>query len=316
MTSINANIQSVTAFAPATVSNLAVGFDILGFALEAPGDRVTLQLREDGQIKITGIDATDELPSDVDQNTATVGIKQLCQDLQLAQGFSVHIEKNIPLSSGMGGSAASAVAAMVACNAFLTEPLSMNELIHYALMGEAVASGQPHGDNIVPGFFGGLTLIQSLTPLDVISLPVPDVYCVLVHPHVHVNTKQARGILQPHVLLTDYVHQSAHLASFIAAVYRNDLALLKRSMHDIVIEPQRAHLVPKFYEMQRAALAHGAINASFSGSGPSVFALAMTETDARAIAGAMRNCLAQANIESEDWISRISTTGARVENRV
>lgn len=316
MRSLKPNIHSVTAFAPATVANVAVGFDILGFALAEPGDRVTLTRRDDHHIVITAISAADELPTVIEKNTATACIKQLCIDKKITQGFSVLIEKQIPLSSGMGGSAASAVAALVACNAFLQEPITLPELVRYALVGEAVASGQPHGDNIVPAIYGGLTLVRSLHPVDVICLPIPDVYCVLLHPHLKVNTKDARGVLQTQVELCDHVQQSAQLASFVAALYQNDLNLLKRSLVDMIIEPQRAHLVPMFYQMQEAALAHGAFNASFSGSGPSLFAFAQHHSDAENIAAAMRDCLMQEDIQSDIFIARIATTGAQVETIV
>lgn len=312
MNSINNNIHSVTAFAPATCANVAVGFDVLGFSFESVGDYVTLTRRDDNKVIIETIHSDDRLPFDTDKNTASLVIQQLCQDLTLNAGFSIHIKKGIPLSSGMGGSAASAVAALIACNAFLTTPLSYYELAHYALLGEELTSGQQHADNIVPCIFGGLTLTLSLNPIEVVHLPIPDVYCVLVHPHLHVSTIQARKILKSELPLRDYVKQSAHLAAFIAALYTNNMSLLQKSLTDVLIEPQRAAFVPGFYKIKKAALEAGALGVSFSGSGPSIFALAKHKRDAEKIGKVMREQLQAENINSDCWISRISKHASRV----
>ena len=196
MNSINQHIHSVKAFAPATCANVAIGYDILGFAFDDIGDYVTLTRRQDNQIIIESIQSNENLPQESDRNTASVVIQKVCQKLNLDVGFSIQIQKGIPISSGMGGSAASAVAALVALNAFLNSPLSPYELAYYALFGEELASGQQHADNVVPCIFGGLTLIHSLDPIEVIQLPFPEIYCVLIHPHLQVATKQARSILK------------------------------------------------------------------------------------------------------------------------
>lgn len=312
MNSIHHQKHSVTAFAPATCANVAVGFDVLGFAFAEVGDEVTLTRRDDNKIIIESIQSDESLPHDADKNTASLVIKKLCDDLKLPTGFSINIKKGIPLSSGMGGSAASAVAALVACNTFLTTPLSAHELAQYALLGEELASGQQHADNIVPCIFGGLTLIRSLDPIEVIQLPVPDLHCVLIHPHLHISTMQARKILKSELPLKDYVKQSANLGAFIAAIYTNNFSLLKKSMTDILIEPQRAQFVPGFYKIKEAALTAGAIGVSFSGSGPSLFAFAKNKQDADGISKAMREQLSSQHIASDAWISRISNNAARV----
>jgi homoserine kinase len=312
MHSINTNIHSVTAFAPATCANVAIGFDILGFALENVGDHVTLNRRADNKIIIESINSDAPLPHDVDKNTASLVIQKLCQDLKLNIGFSIKIKKGIPLSSGMGGSAASAVAALVACNAFLNTPLSSYELVQYALLGEELASGQQHADNIVPCIFGGLTLIHSLNPIEVVQLPIPDLYCVLIHPHLHVSTMQARKILKNELPLKHYVKQSANLAAFIAALYSNNIALLQKSLTDVLIEPQRAQFVLGFYKIKKAALEAGSLGISFSGSGPSLFALAKHKSDADKIGKVMREQLQYENIDSDCWISRINKNAAYV----
>jgi homoserine kinase len=312
MTMINSNIQSVTAFAPATCANVAVGFDILGFALDKLGDYVTLTRRQDKKIIIESIQGEESLPLATEKNTASVVVQKLCQNLQLNVGFSISIRKGIPLSSGLGGSAASAVAALIACNAFLIAPLSKIELAQYALFGEEVASGQQHADNIIPCIFGGLTLIRSSKPLEVIQLPIPDIYCALMHPHLHVQTREARKILKQKLNLEDHIKQSANLASFIVSLYQKDIHLLQQSLADVLIEHQRAHFVPGFYKIKEAALQAGSLGLSFSGSGPSIFAFAQNKKKAEAINIIMQLYLKNEGIDSSCWISRINKTDAHI----
>lgn len=312
MNLINDNINSVKAFAPATCANIAVGFDILGFSFGDIGDYVTLIKRNDNKIMVESIEANEKLPLDSQKNTASVVIKKICEDLKLEIGFSIHIQKGIPLSSGMGGSAASAVAALVAFNAFLNTPLKAEKLVHYALYGEEVASGQRHADNIVPCIFGGLTLIHSLDPIEVVELPIPKIHCALIHPHLRVKTRDARNILRTEVSLQRHVRQSANLASFIAALYQQDNKLIKKSLADHVIEPQRAKFVPGFYDIKQSALQAGALGVSFSGSGPSLFAWANSAEEAVNISDAMRGQLSKQNIHSDQWIASITKQAAQV----
>jgi homoserine kinase len=309
MVALNSSIKSASAFAPATCANVAVGFDILGFALQDVGDVVTLTRREDSQIIIEKIDSKQTLPLDPNQNIASYVIKKICEDLKLNIGFNITIKKNIPLSSGMGGSAASAVAALVAFNYFLDKPLSKEQLARYALMGEAMTSGQAHADNIVPCLWGGLTLIKSIDPIEVVSLPIPDnLFYAVVHPDLHVSTKQARAVLSDKISLKDFVKQSANLANFISALYTGNSV----EFEDVVIEPQRSRFVPEFYEIKKAALGAGALGFSFSGSGPSLFALAKTKKDAEVISAAIQSQLKNNNIRSDSWVSNISQKPAHI----
>ncbi len=312
MNRLKDGLHKVSAYAPATCANVAVGFDCLGFAFHELGDQVTLTKTTNGKIVISAIQSQETLPLDIKKNTAAVALIHLCEALDLNLGFSIEIRKGIPLSSGLGGSAASAVAAVVACNAFLENPLPLEDLAAFALLGEKVASGIAHADNVVPCLFGGMTLIASQQPLHVVRLPLPVIYCVLLHPHLQIATRDARAILNPHVLLADHVQQSAAMGAFISALYQADLSLLKTSLQDRLIEPQRAHLIPGFYKMQRAALQHGALGMSLSGSGPTVFAWATTLGDAHQIAGAMQQVLQDENINSDIWIGPISTRAAHV----
>lgn len=311
---MNSGPTSVSAFAPATVANVAVGFDILGFAHDSVGDTVTLKkINETGKIEIESIKGLEGLPFDPAKNTATVGLLKMLTELNLPFGFKVTIEKGIPLSSGMGGSAASSVAAVVAANAFLPKPLSKSELLRFALEGEKAASGAIHADNVAPSLFGGLTLIRSTDPIDVINIPYPKLFCVLIHPDIKVETKHARSVLTPQVSLPQVVKQSAHLGAFIAGCFQMDVDLIKRSCKDFLIEEQRAHLIPGFYDVKNAALQANAIACSISGSGPSMFALTPNETEAEVIKSAMIVAFKKNGISKLDaWISPISDLGARI----
>jgi len=306
------NLKTITAFAPATSANLAVGFDLLGFALDNIGDKVTLTCRNDEQIKIKSINANEELPTAIKKNVASAVILNAKEKLDLNIGFDINIEKGIPLGSGMGGSAASAVAALTALNAFLENPLPKHKLAELALYGEKIATGTKHPDNVVPCIFGGLTLTRSIKPISVIELPIPKLHCVIVHPNLRLDTKDSRKVLTEPFPLDKIVKQTANLASLIAALYTDNMDLLKKSLEDVLIEPRRAKLVPNFYHVKNAALANGAIGASLSGSGPSMFALAEDETRAINIANAMVLEFKRADIDAQYWISKISSRAASI----
>jgi homoserine kinase len=313
-------IRSATAFAPATVANVAVGFDILGFAVEAAGDEVTVTISERAGVRVEAISDTtgtlpvDAIPSDAAQNTATVGLIKLREDLSLDFGFDVSIRKGIALGSGMGGSAASAVAALVAANSLLERALPKESLLAYALLAERVASGAAHPDNAMPCLFGGLTLILSTDPVRHVQLPIPTgILNVLVHPHVRVDTRDARGILKESVPLIDHVKQSAHLGGFIAGCFRDDLELVGSSLSDVLIEPQRAALIPAFAQVKAAALRAGAVGVSISGSGPSVFAWVDSESASLRVREAMVTAFVSNGVaEVDSWVSPVSREGARV----
>lgn len=306
------NLTKISAFAPATCANVAVGFDLLGFAIENVGDVVTLTRRDDSHIMIEKIESADELPLDPDKNTASAVVKYFCQDLNIKTGFSIHIKKGLALGCGMGGSAASSVAALIAVNGFLEKPLSKKELIKYALHGEKVAVGSAHSDNVIPCLYGGITLTQSLDPIRVLELPIPDIHVVIVHPHMRLDTKDSRSVLPQSILLTEHIQQSAYLAGFITALYQNDLNLLQASLHDCIVEPKRAKLIPGFSQVKKAALENGAFGASISGSGPSVFAFAPNKDKALNIATAMQAAFAAVNLQSDQYVSLISKQGAKI----
>lgn len=303
----------VTAFAPATVANVGIGFDILGHTVDAVGDRVRLRCIEEPTVRIRSITG---IPGDISlnphSNTAGRALQAMRGALELTQGFEIDIEKGIPLASGMGGSAASAVAAVVAANALLPNPVTLLRLLMFAMQGEIVASGSAHLDNIAPCLYGGLVLTVGIDHPRVKQIPVPPrVRCVLVHPHMHLGTREARAILKSDVTRSDFVWQTANLAGFISGCYSNDLDMIRDSFNDVVIEPQRYQLIPGFKDVKRAAMSAGALGCSISGAGPTVFAWSEIQ-HAEAVRGAMAAAFFQNGLQSDHWISTIENYGARV----
>ena len=304
MNLINNNIKTNEAFAPATCANVAVGFDILGFAVNCIGDTVTLTKRDDSQIHISTIQSEDELPTDIEKNVCSAVILKVIKELNIEIGLDIEIKKGIPLGSGMGGSAASSVAALLALNGFLTKPLTKNELVTYALHGEYIASKEGHPDNVVPCIYGGLTLIKSVDPVDVIQLPIPDnLYSVIVHPTMRIDTELSRKMVKKELPVEDFVKQSANLSAFIISLYENDLELMKKSLTDVLIEPHRKLLIPGFNKIKKRALEIGALGMSLSGSGPSVFALADNKKTAETVKNEMISIFKEEGLKSEGWIS-------------
>jgi homoserine kinase len=310
-------LQTATAFAPASVGNVGVGFDVLGHSFQAIGDRVTAtRIPVFGAcpgvriVSITGV-ATD-LPLEPEKNTAGMAVLSMVRELQLDFSIELSIEKGIPLGSGLGGSAASAVAGVVAANALLPKSLSRLELLKFAMKGEAVASGSVHVDNIAPSLFGGLVLTVGIDNPNVKQIPVPaSVRCVLVHPHMMLSTREARKILNRSIDLSDVIWQSAHLAGFLTGCFTGDLQLIRESLEDVIIEPQRKVLIPGFQAVKDAAIRNGALGCSISGAGPTVFAWC-EEHNAESIRASMVAAFAEAKLDSDAWISTLDANGARV----
>jgi homoserine kinase len=303
----------VTAFAPATVANVGIGFDILGHTVEAVGDRVRLRRIEEPEVRIravTGI--AGNLPVEPGSNTAGRALQAMRMALGIRFGFEIEIEKGIPLASGMGGSAASAVAAVVAANALIEEPAPRLNLLKFAMEGEIVASGSVHVDNIAPCLFGGLVLTVGIDHPRVKQIPVPaSIRCVLVHPHMHLGTREARAVLKSDVTRSDFVWQTANLAGFISGCYSNDLDMIRDSFNDVIIEPQRRMLIPGFQDVQRSAMSHGALGCSISGAGPAIFAWAEIQ-NAESVRAGMTAAFTAHGLESDSWISALDNAGARV----
>jgi homoserine kinase len=307
-------LTHASAFAPASVGNVAIGFDILGFAVDALGDRVTVARRAQPGVVITAIrGVASDLPRDPAANTAGRALMALHEAMRPGFGFEMQIDKGIPLGSGLGGSAASAVGAVMAASALLPEPVDRLQLLKFAMQGEAVASGSLHVDNIAPSLFGGLTLTVGIDEPRIKRIPVPeDIRAVIVHPHLFLSTKEARAILKRSVTMSDFVWQTAHLAGFICGCYTNDLELIRACLEDVVIEPQRESLIPGFQQVRRAALGAGALGCSISGAGPSMFAWASSGR-APAVRAAMGAELQRTGIARDEWIVEVTSAGARIE---
>jgi homoserine kinase len=307
-------MTSVTAFAPATVSNVACGFDVLGFALDAPGDEVTARLTGTG-VRIDDILGDGgRLPRDAAKNTAGVAALALLTRLGERRGVALTISKGLPLSSGLGGSAASAAAAVVAVDAILGSRVSIETLIACALEGERLGAGSAHADNIAPALCGGLVLVRCPNPPDVVRLPVPaGLTAVVVHPDLEIETARARALVGDTVRLADAVRQWANLGALVDGLHRGDFALISRSLEDAIAEPRRASLVPGLAAIKRAALDAGALGCSLSGSGPSIFALCTSPEAARHVADAMTSAVrAEIGGHVQTYISPIASQGARV----
>jgi homoserine kinase len=302
-----------TAFAPGSVGNVAVGFDILGFSVDAVGDRVTVRRSAGPGVAIESVRGiAGDLPREAARNTAGQALLAMAEALSLPFGFTLEIEKGIPLGSGLGGSAASAVGAVVAANALLDIPCDKLELLKFAMQGEAVASGALHVDNVSPSLFGGLVLTVGVDHPRVKQIPVPPgVRAILLHPHLVLTTREARGILRGTVTMSDFVWQTANLAGFISGCYTNDLDMIRASFEDVVIEPQRETLIPGFAGVRAAALAAGALGCSISGAGPAMFAWA-SDGHAEAVLAAMRGQLNDAGLASDGWVVDLNAAGARV----
>jgi homoserine kinase len=307
-------MNEVRAFAPATVANVAAGFDVLGFALDSPGDELVATFSEKPGVTISRITGDDgRLPRDSHKNTAGVSVHALLKYLGETRGIDLRLEKKMPLGSGLGSSAASAVVAVVAVNELLGRPLSKRDLLPFALEGERIACGSAHADNAAPSLLGGFVLIRSYTPLDVIPLPTPEkLYATVIHPHIEIQTKDARGILKQQVSLSNAITQWGNTAGLVAGILMSDYGLISRSLQDVIVEPIRSILIPKFYELKKAALDAGALGCSISGSGPSLFALTDSRDTAQKVANAMTLVLDNIGIGSDVFISKVNQEGAKI----
>lgn len=300
-------------FAPASVANVAVGYDILGFALESPGDELIARFGDTPGLQITKITgAKGKLPYELEKNTAGFAALKLLEHLgetKLPIEFEIH--KKMPFGSGLGSSAASAVAGVMAINELLGCPLEKRELLPFAVLGEQIADGAYHADNVAPSLIGGMILVRSNAELDIHRLPVPKgIYATVVYPKIKVLTKHSRDILSDKVDLKRTVEQSGNLAGFIVGLFKTDIDLMGRSLRDVVIEPQRAKLIPHFAEVKEAAEAAGVLGCSISGAGPSIFALSANSTIANDAAAAMQAVFKKARIPFKTYVSPINQRGA------
>ncbi len=308
-------MNTIRVFAPATVANVACGFDIFGFAVDSPGDVVELTRRDDAGVTITDIIGDEgRLPREAARNTAGISIQRYLQHIDRTDvGVDVLLTKQMPLGSGLGSSAASAVAGVFAINELLGRPLQTIDLLPFAMEGERIACGSAHADNVGPSLLGGFVVVRSYNPLDVIKLDTPaGMHATLVHPDIEVNTKDARFILKNEVSLKNAIIQMGNVAGLVAGLMKPDYDLISRSMVDVIIEPVRAILIPQFGEVKQAAIENGALGCSISGSGPSMFALCRDAETAHRVGQAMQQAFMDVGITSESYVSEINRQGPRV----
>jgi len=307
-------MKRIRCFAPATVANVVCGYDVLGFAIKKPGDEVVVSFNSDNRINITKIEEDDgKLPKNPDKNVVGYVVKLFLEKINSTQGVDIELYKKMPLNSGLGSSAASSVGALVAVNELFENPLTRLDLLPLAMEGERLASGNAHADNVAPSLLGGLVLIRSYDPLDVIKLPSDlGLYVVSVHPHVDVPTGDARKIIRQQIPLKKAVEQWGNIAGLVTGFCIKDTDLISRSMKDVIVEPIRSMLIPCFSEMKYYALENNALGFGISGSGPSVFALCKKEKDAQKISEGLCKLLLSENISCEAIVTSINTKGAEI----
>jgi homoserine kinase len=306
--------KKVSVFAPATIANVACGFDVLGLAIEQPGDVVHLNINNSDKVSIKGIVGDDgKLPLDANKNTASVAVAAFLEHIGERLGVDILVEKNLPLGSGLGSSAASSAAAVVAINELLGKPMQRKELIPFAMEAERIACGAAHADNVAPAILGGFVLVRSYEPLDIIEIPSPqNLFCVVVHPQIELRTEDARKILKREVQLKDAISQWGNLAALIAGLMKPDFDIIGRSLHDVVAEPLRAILIPGFDEIKKAAMHAGALGCSISGSGPSIFAFCKSKSIAEKAGAAMKIEFEKVGLKSSVYVSAVNQKGATV----
>lgn len=306
--------REIRVFAPATVSNIACGFDIMGFAIDCPGDEVVLRVTDNKGVVISGITGDDgRLTKDPSKNTAGAPLISMIEKLNLNTGLELEIHKKMPFGSGLGSSAASAVAAAFALNHLLELNLSKEQLLPFAIDGEIIASGSVHADNVAPALYGGFTLIRGYDPIDVIKLGYPkDLFCTVIHPHIEISTKVSRDMLPTSIPLRQAVKQWGNCSGLTAGLLTDDYSLIGRSLVDSIVEPVRSRLIPCFDNMKSAAVAAGALGCSISGSGPSLFALSRGEECANKVGIEMKKAFNSTGIGSDIYVSTINEIGPKI----
>ena len=303
--------NEIKIFSPATVANVACGFDVLGFCLDTIGDEMVIRKTEAKGIRITKIEGH-ELPYEAEKNVAGVSALAMYIDLKPDCGFEIEIYKNIKPGSGIGSSSASAAGSVFGKNELLGRPLDKTKLTYYAMKGEALASQCEHADNLAPAIFGGFTLVKSTHPLHVLELPTPsDLYATLIHPQIEIKTADSRAILPKEIPLQHAITQWANVGSLVHGLHTSDYDLIKDALTDVAIEPYRKQLIPHFDAVKTAVLEAGALGCAISGSGPSIFALSKSETTAKAVEKVMKAVYSKTDIQFETYVSKINTQGIK-----
>jgi len=305
--------ESIKVFAPATVANVACGFDVIGLAMDAPGDEMIMRRSDTPGVTITAVHGA-TLSTDPAQNVCGVAIQALLQKLgQPEVGIELELFKNIPPGSGIGSSAASSAGAVVGANYLLGNPFTPKQLVRFAMEGERLASGAAHADNVAPAIMGGFTLVRSYKPLDITALHTPsELWVTVIHPQIEVKTSDAREILKQKVLMTDAIRQWGNVGALVAGLYQENYDLIARSLEDVIVEPVRAILIPAFYELKVKCKEAGALGGGISGSGPSVFMLSRGEENARKVAAMMDTVYAPLGVDYKIHVSQINTQGVKI----
>jgi len=306
-------MKRIKVFAPATVANVACGFDILGFALSGIGDELEAEITNTGIFEIAEIKGCDGLPTAPEKNVATVAASALLADYGKNPGFIFKMNKTVLPGSGLGSSASSSAAAVFAVNELLGKPYSKEKLVEFAAQGEKAASLKAHYDNVSPSILGGFTLVRSNDPLDIIKLSYPEeLVAVIAHPQVEVKTSDAKKILKQDVKLKDAITQWGNVAGLTAGLLTSDFDLIGRSMVDVIVEPVRSMLIPHYDAVKEASLSAGALGCSISGSGPSIFSLCQGEEDANKVLDAVKKVYANSGLNVLYYVSKINNQGAHI----
>lgn len=304
-------MKKVKVIAPATVANLVCGFDVLGMALNSPQDVMELSLSDEPGLRIQHTDDYD-LPVEPAQNVAGAALLALMQEYDKPVGFDLVVDKQIKPGSGLGSSAASSAGAVVAANHLLGNIFSNEDLTRFAMNGEKLASGVKHADNITPCIYGGVTLIRSIFPLDIVQLSAPPMYVTVVHPQIEVKTSDARQILRKEVQLKDAIKQWGNIAGLVAGFMKNDYGLISRSLEDVIIEPVRSILIPGFDDVKKRSREAGALGGGISGSGPSIFMMCKEENTAHRVEQVMTEVFMQLGIDFKTYVTTINNEGVKV----
>lgn len=301
----------ITVHAPATVANMVCGFDVLGFAVNEPYDEMHIRFCDKPGVTIHNLDDYD-LPTQPELNVAGAALLAMLEEIPEPIGFELAICKQIKPGSGVGSSAASSAGAVVAANRLLNDRFSKQDLVRFAMNGEKVASGVKHADNIAPCIYGGVTLIRSIFPLDIVPLTVPQLYVTIVHPQIEVRTADARSILKQQVLLKDAIRQWGNIAGLVAGLLQEDYDLIGRSLEDVLIEPVRSILIPGFDTIKKNSRGAGALGGGISGSGPSIFMLSKDEATAKEVQAQMHAVYERLSLDHHTYVTTINPTGVRL----
>lgn len=304
-------MKSVKVNSSATVANIVCGFDILGFALDCPCDELTVEISEEPGVQIINLDDFD-LPAEAEKNVSGAALLALLEEATDIKGLKLTSKKNIMPGSGIGSSAASAAGVVVAANHLLGNRFTKQDLVRFAMNGEKVACGVKHADNIAPCIYGGVTLIRSVFPLDIISIDAPPLHVTVVHPQIEVRTSDARQILKQQVLLKDAIRQWGNIAGLVAGFITHDYDLIGRSLEDVIIEPVRSILIPGFDDIKKASKEAGALGGGISGSGPSIFMLSKDAPTAVAVEAAMKNIYDKMGVAYHTHVTTINKEGVKI----